>query len=154
MQNQKRNDHLKMKWKSLKNIFTVIAVIFSTEALSYFTGLPFTIIDVLLFPLSIIMIALGVKSLLVRTEQTDEKYIIKRSLISLCGHFVAGFLTLLLGLWSLYEGCTNPLALYTGVKGAAHGYTLLSIGLLLSGYSVYIILKLALRTREIRLINR
>ena len=143
-----------MKIGLLKHILTVLILIVSVESLSYFTGLPFTTGDVILFPLSVIIIVLGIKSLFASEKKKLETYGPKSTLMRLVGSFVVVVLALFLGLWSLYEGGRNPLALYTSVKGAVHGYTLLSLGLLISGYSVYFMSRFALKIKEAYLIYR
>jgi hypothetical protein len=123
------------------NLLLVIALIVTIEALRYFTGLPITVIDLLMFPASIILIALSLKSLLFHRTTSIEivRQQNKPSLYSLMLRFFTAIAGLLLGLWSLYEGANNPLLLYTGVKGAAHGYTLFTLGLLVFGFSGYLI---------------
>jgi len=123
--------------KTFKRILSVILLIITIETLSYITGLPFTVIDVLLLPLSIILIAMGVKSLLVPDRTNKANITTRLSLMQFCASLLFTLIFFLpLGLWSLQEGWHHPFALYSGVKGAGHGYTLVTIGLLISIYSV------------------
>ena len=109
----------------LLDILLVIALIVSVDAVSRFTGLPFTVGDVLLLPLLLVAVLFSVQSLLARKKKKPEADEPELTLMKLFGSLVGVFLALLLGLWSLYEGVRNPFLLYTGVKGAVHGYTLL-----------------------------
>lgn len=133
--------HKLIKIKSIINTLALVLLIIAIESFRHATELPFTVIDILILPLSIISIVFGLKSLFINRKKTNLPEPIEQSLLKQSVHIFTAILVLLLGLWALYEGWNNPLLMYTGVKGAAHGYTLLSIGLLLSGYSIYYILK-------------
>ena len=134
-----------MKWNYIKNILTASVLIITVEVLRYYTGLPFTIIDIIIFPFSIILLLFGVKTLLSPAQQNPESKAVKLTAIKLFGVFIVAILFFLLGAWAIYEGGHNPLTLYSGVKGAAHGYTLLSLGLLISAFSGYYIYLLAIK---------
>lgn len=137
-----------MNQSSLKNILSVIITITTIEALSYYTGLPFTVIDVILIPMSALLIAFGAKSLFIRVDNNEKTYKFNHTLFQLISYLLMAIFIFTLGLWSVITGWKEPLALYTGVKGSAHGYTLICLGLLLSGYSAYFTLNLISNIRE------
>lgn len=134
-----------MNWDFIKDVLTVLAVLIIVEVLRYYTGLPFTIIDITVFPLSVAMLFFGIMAIITNKSDVHKTEKTRYSTIRLSSYFLAAILFFALGLWAIYEGWNNPLELYTGVKGAAHGYTLLSMGLFISAFSVYYIYLLAVK---------
>ena len=137
-----------MNYTSLKNALSVISFIVIVELLSYLTGMPFSAADVMLFPLSVYLIVLGIKSLVVSSKNSEKSHKEQYSLSQLSGYLLATMFIFVLGVWSVVSGFDEPLTLFSGVNGYVHGYTLLSLGILISGVSLYVIYNLILIYRE------
>lgn len=96
------------------------------------TGIPVTILDILLLPLCVIFIYIVIREILF----ADKSSVNSENLQSLSpakrlGLIVVCLLMLLLGAWGIWAGLSAPFDYFSGVKGAAHGYTLAIIGLLI-----------------------
>jgi hypothetical protein len=90
-------------------------------------GIPVTILDIFLLPLSLIFSSVLLKDFFFRQNPADQAGLSLRD--GVFRALVALLLFFPLGAWSLWEGIRNPLDYFSGIKGAAHGYTLIGIGL-------------------------
>ena len=131
--------------ENLKTTFKyvlIIAVIMVSEAVRRFYGIPVTILDILLFPVFLLFIVRGVKSLAFhrksraydQTKESSTKLLVFSLIVGL-------FIMIPLGVFSLWHGIKDPLRFFSGVKGSVHGYTLVELGVFITGAGGYIILK-------------
>lgn len=117
-------------------VFFVSVVLF--VFLLILVSVPFTLLDVLLTPASILLILLGLKSL-IGGKKLSKKDVINDDLstVQCCYYIFFSLLTFILGIWCVVSGWESLLLLFSGIKGSAHGYTVLSLGLLIAGYSLF-----------------
>lgn len=123
--------------KKVLSILGIISAIAAVEIFRAFTGIPVTLLDILLFPISVVFIvAMGM--LLFEKENKNKKKHKKQNAASpeinlswmkRLGYIVLSLMMLALGAWAVSAGIEQPFKLFTGVKGASHGYTLVALGI-------------------------
>lgn len=112
------------------------------EILRQRNGIPITLLDVMLFP-----IALLFSVVFLRHEFFNKKNLFRYNLagpVSIpkkIGIFIGCMLMAVSGIWCLWLGICDPLAYYSGVRGAVHGYTMVAFGLFLFLLGAYGVLK-------------
>ena len=119
-----------MDWDSAKQILIVLIAIVSVELFRLYTGLPLTIIDITLIPLSSVFLIPSIQYILPRKKKKVDKTVeqpYKQLILSL----VTILLLFPLAVWLAITGWQEPFRLFNGVKGGAHGYTLLYLGLIM-----------------------
>lgn len=115
--------------KHYLTIALIVIVAIIIDSLFAYAGLPVATMDLILTPLGLAIIIgvctpkyLGGYYL---QERPAQGHNLKTKLLLL----LAVPAILLLGVWSVYAGVTEPFTFYSGVKGNAHGYSLLVMGL-------------------------
>jgi len=139
--------------KKFLSILGIIVAIASVEIFRALTGIPVTLLDILLFPISIIFIA-GMAKLLFEKEKKNKKKKrhntstaeIKLSWIKRLGYIAMGLMMLALGVWGISAGIEQPFTLFTGVKGASHGYTLVALGICIVIMGLMVLYQLIFKT--------
>nr|WP_319395453.1 hypothetical protein [uncultured Desulfobacter sp.] len=102
-----------------------------------------TIIDVLLFPLSVLIIFYSAKHLVFKKNKDTYRHPIDDSNLKLILYLCFSLIVLTpLGLFTLWLGIQEPLGFFSGIKGAAHGYTLIPLGIIVTGLGVFMAFKL------------
>ncbi len=115
--------------KNLPAICGLILLIVIFEIFRGLTHIKLTLLDLMLFPICIICIY-G----LLRYEFFNKKYLLRYNLVEPVsrgkkfGIFIVSILLMLSGLGCLLLGIREPLAFFSGVRGAVHGYTLAAMG--------------------------
>lgn len=129
----------------------VLAVII--EIFREITGIPVTILDLLFSPFLLIAICYIPYYRYTQKKKKSKRrdnfeYYEPLTAIKTSGYITVFVLMAALGIWGLWEGLHNPLKLYTGVRGAAHGYTLALVGIFLIGTGFWCIKKTVPRYRK------
>jgi len=136
---KQKHDLLILMKQKILTALGIIGAIVSVEIFRAVTGIPVTIIDITLFPISVIFIV-GMAMILFKKENKNKKKRRNRnatpseitfSWVKRLGYIAGAILMLALGVWGILEGIEQPFKLFTGVKGPAHGYTLAAIGVVL-----------------------
>jgi hypothetical protein len=128
--------------KYLPAICGLIILIVIFEIFRNLTHIKFTLLDLMLSPICIICIY-G----LLRYEFFNNKYLLRYnqvepvSRIRKLGIFIVSVLLMLTGLWCLLLGVREPLAFFSGIRGAVHGYTMAVMGILMLLIGAYGTLK-------------
>jgi len=134
----------------LKRILTIISILLAiilVEVFRSITGIPITILDIILFPSGLLIVFVFAR-LLVKREAITGTNPEPMTALKRWGYFVFSFFLLALGIWAIDAGIETPFALFTGVKGAAHGYTVAVLGLLISGLSVLMLYVFGFKTKN------
>lgn len=127
----------------MKSFLTLTAFVFVAIGIDLtlsLLGVPITVMDILLTPLSIaiVLYSFSPSFLANRLVKIDAA---PTPLYHSLGMSAVFALIITMAIYLLVLGATDPLLLFTSVKGAAHGYTLasLSIAILsISGSVLYI----------------
>ena len=108
--------------------FIVVAMTLEEIRVEY--NIPITVIDLIFSPCALIICYFLIKWLVFKRniEPYFTTITTKKLLLNFC---MLTLLALPLGIWSTMAGISAPFEYYTSMKGAAHGYTLASIGFLL-----------------------
>lgn len=124
--------------------FTVFFIVaFILEFIRKRYSVPVTIIDILLFPLSVLIIVYSLKQLVFRRKKDTYNHSINDSNLKLMLYLCFSLIVLVpLGLFTLWMGIQEPLGFFSGIKGPAHGYTLIPLGIIITGLGVFMAFKL------------
>jgi len=125
-----------MIWRKITVVLLIVLAIVIPEYIREKFDIPITIIDLILFPTCIFLSALSIYYVFTNGIKF-EMSIQPMSRLSRLGYILLALILLLLGAWSIVAGWQSPFLLFSGVKGAAHGYTLIVLGLLVSCFSIY-----------------
>ncbi len=125
----------------LKFLFRICGLLLFITVFEIFrrlTGISLTLIDLMLNPL-IIVFTYALLRYEIFNKETLFRYNLPEpvSLSKKIGILFGSLIMVLLGSWSFISGIREPLGFFSGIKGAAHGYTLAVMGismLLLGGY--------------------
>ena len=126
----------------LKELLLVLVVVISFEVFRAYTGLSMTLIDVIFFPASILILFFLAKYLITSKSKKQINHN-KKTPMQFFYYIVLFIVFCLLGFWCIYAGWQAPFQLFSGVKGVAHGYTLISLGVLISSVSIWGVFKMA-----------
>ena len=126
------------KFKDTLWVIGLVVVGLFIEAFRQSTGIPVTIIDILFFPILPLFIFFTIKYFFF-SEKRKNKQVINNEEVrdKLWAVPIFLFLMLPLSLWCIWTGFEEPFVYFTGVKGAAHGYTLAAIGITILGFSLF-----------------
>ena len=101
--------------------------------------IPVAFWDIILFPLSVLCILYFLKNFLFKKKREGLKYLGEDSTLKKVGMMMASLcLFLPLGIGSFWMGATELLGYLSG-RGGAHGYTLIPLGILITGFSIIFI---------------
>lgn len=128
-----------IKFKSFGYYIVLFVIIFTSEAIRQALDIPVTILDITLTPLAVFILFLFLRTFFIDKKAKKKINAIESiPLTKSIGMIMSSILLLALGWWGIWAGALEPLKLFTGVKGAGHGYTLVVIGLIivLMGISV------------------
>ena len=125
-----------MSLDKVKIGISIFLLIFISEVIRVYTGIPVTILDVMLLPITGILIYIGFYTLLNRKKDKNKNVQAAQSIWQLLGGIL--FITALVpvGVWITWLGAEKPFLLFTGVKGSVHGYTLVYLGAIVAVISV------------------
>ena len=129
-----------MSTSRVKEIITIIVIIVASETLRIYSGLPITILDIILLPISFLLIYWGVlyfASLGKKKDSSDEK--VMQSIWRLLGSLILFIILVPLCFWLTTEGWKEPFTLFSGVKGSVHGYSVVHIGIVSTVYCIGIL---------------
>lgn len=104
-------------------------------------AVPITVLDIILAPISLVALYFSLRyvvqffSGLKNTGDSQLRVIPWQKRL---GYSLFSVLMFGMGVWGTLDGFANPLLLYTGVKGAVHGYSLALVGMLIAIWSVYL----------------
>lgn len=115
-----------MKYYIITGISIVGAV--SIDSLLTHMGLPIVVTDLILVPLSITTIVFVCAPKFLAGNYIDRQQLASLSGRKLLSFFGGATFLVLLGGILIYLGFLNPLQLFSGAKGAVHGYTLVATG--------------------------
>ena len=129
----------------VKNAFVIIGLLLIALAIEYMRrtyGIPVTILDILLFPLSLVFTFVLLKNFFFEQSREEKESMNAHSLRSITGRAAITVLLFFpLGLWSIWLGIQNPFEYFSGVKGAVHGYSLVVLGVFI--FSIGIMLTIS-----------
>ncbi|RKF19774.1 hypothetical protein DBZ36_04770 [Alginatibacterium sediminis] len=124
-------------WNKIKSIVIIALVIVIPELIRFYTGLPITIIDLVVFPVFCLLLyfittyVLDIK----RSSKLDANKVFDRRW-KVIGFLIFSVAIASMGIWLTWLGVQQPLTLFSSAKGAAHGYTLVQLGVITTLYSV------------------
>ncbi len=128
---------LTTRLNGIKTGIIVVLVILISEGIRLYTGLPITIIDIGILPITCLLIYY------IRFYKFpfSKKYYDKNTQQPQSGWQLIGFLVFtimlaIIGAWIAWLGIQGPLHYFSSVKGAAHGYTLIQVGSVITIYSL------------------
>ena len=137
-----------MSWKKVRTVLVIILLIIASELFRYYSGLPITLMDLIILPITLLLMYLAGHIIVeyFKPPKNTGVAATQPTVWQLVFGFMVSALLAPAGLWLCYQGWLSPFALHTSVKGAAHGYTLVHLGLVLSlcsfAFSVVAIVKL------------
>ncbi|WP_320043841.1 hypothetical protein [uncultured Desulfobacter sp.] len=123
------------------NIILVIVIIIGSELFRKVTGIPVTIMDLILFPLTVMLVYITILAIFSDEKPKDSEIMLSKlqmATFSLIFLFVSP-----LSFWLSIEGFKDPLQLFTGVKGHAHGYTVAYLGAFVGIFCLFLSYKMA-----------
>jgi len=138
-----------MNKNAIVETILIILAILAVEFFRSVTGIPVTILDLILFPMSLLIVFFTLK-LLVKSKDLAAVKNKPMPWHKRWGYFVFSLLLILLGLWAIVAGLQAPFHLFTGVKGAAHGYSLVALGLVITVFSIYMAYLFGFKTKSAR----
>ncbi len=131
------------KLSSILFFLLFLAVAFFLEFIRRNYQIPVTILDVLLFPLAILITGYSLKNLIFKRKQKLSNYPTDDSKLKLVfSLFFCLIVMIPLGLYTAWMGIQEPFEYFSGVKGSAHGYTLVPVGALIAGLGVFVVFKI------------
>ena len=128
--------------KKMHSFFTnvmIIVIIIGIEMLCRKLELPITVLDFLLTPLIVIFGVFIIKRYFFDTSEDVKHQSPSMSVMARLGYMLLGVMFFLLGLWSIWQGSLDPLAYFSSIKGALHGYSLFILGVFICFISLVII---------------
>jgi hypothetical protein len=108
-------------------ILVVIAII--TDSLFEYMRLPIVTMDLLLVPFSIAIVTWICTPKFLAGEYLDRERVRNQKGFNLIAAICFAIFLVVLSVFLIYAGLSNPLQLFTGVRGNGHGYTLAITGL-------------------------
>ena len=127
-----------MSWAKLKTGIIIFLVILISEAIRLYTGLPITIIDIGVLPITCLLIyCMKYYRFPFSKTYKDTDNLQQQTLFQLIGFLLFTIILAAMGSWLAWLGIQAPLKYFSSVKGAAHGYTLIQIGGLTALYSIW-----------------
>ena len=126
-----------MNWATIKVGVIILFTLVISEGIRLYTVLPITIIDIGIIPITCLLIYYTK----FYTFPFSKKYYDKNTQPPLNSWQLIGFLLFtimlaIIGIWLTWIGVHNPLHYFYSVKGSAHGYTLIQLGLVTTLYSI------------------
>ncbi len=126
-----------MSWEKIKTGIIIVLAIFISEGIRLYTGLPITIIDIGILPITCLLIYYMrfYKSPFSKSykDMTTHQ---PQSAWQLIGFLVFTIMLAIMGAWIAWLGVQEPFKYFSGIKGAAHGYTLIQVGSMTTLYSM------------------
>jgi len=123
----------------------VVAVVF--DAVMDNAGVPVTFLDVLIVAVSLLILYLPVNAFFTKHKPTKKAATPVRLKPEWSKLILGLVLLIMLSASALYLGLDDPWKLYKGIKGPAHGYTIVLLGIALAvigvmlGYSLLLLVK-------------
>jgi len=117
----------------LKEIFSIICILTLALLIEFVRveyKIPATVLDIILFPVMIIMSFIILRALLSKKpiKFEGDRISFKKLFINF---ILVTLIALPLSCWGILSGLSAPLEFFSGVKGSVHGYTLVTIGVFL-----------------------
>ncbi len=129
----------------IESFFIVGSLIFLgviIEVIRKTKNIPITILDLMFFPGSIFFTVVFCRSILMGEESMRQYNLVEPiSFIKKLGLFIAALLSIAFGFWMIWIGVHEPLKYFSGVRGAAHGYTMVPVGILIFVFGVFGVIK-------------
>ncbi|KOO01781.1 hypothetical protein AKJ17_18840 [Vibrio nereis] len=127
-----------MGWAKIKTIIIIVLVILVSEGIRIYTGVPITILDVVILPItcSLVYLMKYYKFPFSKTYKDRQSHQTQNA-FQLIGSLVFTAILAVMGTWVAWLGIQAPLQYFSGVKVAAHGYTLIQVGILITLYSIW-----------------
>lgn len=128
--------------KHLPAVCGLVLLAVIIEIIRQKTNIPVTLLDIFFFPGCLLF-----SFIFLRYEFLNKKTLFKYNLVEpvsalkKLGVFVGALFLTALGGWCFWMGICEPLTYFWGIKGAAHGYTLVAMGFLISLLGAYGVLK-------------
>ncbi|MCP4024524.1 MAG: hypothetical protein GY729_21980 [Desulfobacteraceae bacterium] len=118
------------RYQNVIFILTFLAIAAVIELIRQKYGIPITILDLILTPATLVIAFFILRYLIQKNYEPDNGNLDNLSLVKRLA-VLAGFIILMipLGAWCAFMGAREPLGYFTGVKGAAHGYTVFIVGM-------------------------
>lgn len=140
-----------MSWVKVKRFIGIILIIIIFETIRLYTGIPITIVDIIIFPITCVLIY----CLKFYTSPFSDDGINTPPPLNawqLIGFMLFSILLIIMGIWLSYLGIQDPLHYFSSNKGGGHGYTLVQLGVIVSLYSIWFCLKFIYRL--VKLFNK
>ena len=129
-----------MSWEKVKTVILIVLIILISEGIRLYTGIPITLIDIIIFPITCVLIYFikfytsPFSNNSINTQQSTNAW-------ELVGFVFFVILLTIMGVWITWIGIQDPLQYFSSVKGGGHGYTLIQVGAITALYSVWFALK-------------
>jgi hypothetical protein len=106
------------------------------DGLFAWLSIPVVSMDFLLLGLSLVMIIIGFNLRVGLNDLYKTRAAVSLPVWHRIGYTLFMILLICMGAFLAIEGFNNPFELFTGVKGASHGYTVFVLGTLITLYSL------------------
>lgn len=125
-------------WVKVKEFITIVIVIVLFETIRHYTGIPLSIMDVIVFPIVCLLIYfMKFYTSPFSDRSTGENYSPPSSAWQIFGFVLFSIVFLIIGVWVTWIGIQAPLDYFSSVKGGGHGYTLIQLGIIIALYSLW-----------------
>jgi hypothetical protein len=128
--------------KSILFWAVLICLTVVVEVVREMTGIPVCIGDLLFIPLALFMLYFVLQPCMFMSNRVDDGMTTAAHLKKNGWVFIVALGITALGLFCIRMGFNNPWEFFTGVKGAAHGYTLFLVGLSIATFGAHIFIGL------------
>jgi len=126
-----------MSWSKIKTGIIILLIILISEWIRLYTGVPITIIDIGILPVTCLLIYyIRFYTFPFSKKYTDKNSQQSLNILQLYEFFIFTVMLAILGSWITWLGIQSPLYYFSSVKGGAHGYTLIQLGSITTIYSV------------------
>ncbi len=118
------------RYQNIVFILSALVIAAVIELIRRRYGIPITILDLILTPGTLVITFFVLKHLIQKKYEPDNGNLDNLSLpkrLAVLSAFI--FMMIPLGGWCVFMGVREPLGYFTGVKGAAHGYTVFIVGM-------------------------
>ncbi len=125
-----------MSWAKIQTGIMIVLIILISEGVRLYTGLPITIIDIGIIPVTCLLIYyIRFYTFPFSKKYTDKNTQQPLNALQLCGFLTFTVMLAIFGGWIASLGIQEPLHYFSSVKGGAHGYTLIQLGAITTIYS-------------------
>ncbi|MEL0646831.1 hypothetical protein V6248_05300 [Pseudoalteromonas agarivorans] len=135
-----------MSWMKVKVFILIVIIILISEVIRLYTGIPVTIMDIIIFPITCLLVYFMRFYTSPFSDLNADKYAPPPlSALQLFGFVLFSIILVIAGVWIAWMGILAPLEYFSSVKGGGHGYSLIQLGVITTIYSLWFGLKFSHR---------